>query len=91
MDKLLKAHILWDKEYTMPDISVDEVDDDDIDESEVVDGPEDKDTPDSESLKLSVVAEACLDSPISVESDLKNMGSKGLLTTEAKVKLLKLH
>ena len=94
MDKLLKVHLLWDKEYTMPDISADdnEVDDnDDTDESEVVDGPEDSNSPESESLKLSVVAEACLDSPASVEIDVKNMESKGLLTTAAKAKLLNLH
>ena len=31
----------------MPDISVDEVDDDDIDESEIVDEPDDKNTLDN--------------------------------------------
>jgi len=94
MDKLLKVHSLWDKEYTMPAVSVDdnEVDDyDDTDESEVVDGPEVNNSPDSESSKLSALAETCLESPALIETDLKNMSSKQIVTTAAKEKLVHLH
>jgi len=62
MDKLLKVHSLWDKEYTMPAVSVDdnEIDDyDDTDESEIIDGPEVNNSPDSESSKLSALVETC--------------------------------
>jgi len=56
MDKLLKVHSLWEKEYTTPTVSVDDndIDDyDDTDESEVVDRPDVNHSPDSESSKLS--------------------------------------
>jgi len=52
MDKLLKVHSLWEKEYTMPAVSVDDNDIDDTDESEVVDRPEVNHSPDSESLNI---------------------------------------
>jgi len=62
----------------MPDISADDNEVDENDDTEVVDGPENSNSPDSELLKLAVVDEACLESSVSVESDLKNMGSKGI-------------
>ena len=76
MDKLLKMHSFWDKEYTLPDASVDDNEADD-DDDKVEGEPDINNSPDSESSKLSVLAETCLDSPTLIESDLKNMSSQG--------------
>jgi len=94
MEKLLKVGSLWERDYTLPDMSSyhnEDSNDDDNDDEDSNKNHGIHDDHSIQSLKHFTIQESYLGLPAAVEDDATNPFSKGVITEEAKKALTKLH